>query len=585
MFRLLKYLRFREWMMVLGTALLILAQVFFDLKLPEYMSVITEISTYGEAFGTIGDIWLNGAIMLLCALGSFTSSIATAFLVTRIGSNYSTRLRDALYRKVQSFSMAEINHFSTASLITRSTNDITQVQSIITMGLQVLLKAPVTAVWAIFKIVDKEWQWTLATGIAVVFVMIMIITVTLLIYKKFQLMQTLNDQMNQAARENLSGLRVIRAYNAEGFQEGKFDAVNEKLTKTHMFTASVTGFMSPLLMAVSNALTLAIYWIGAAIISQAEISRVAVLFSDMVVFISYGMSILGAFMTMIMAFMIGPRAMVSANRINEVLNTRPSITDGPGVPAPEQSGTVEFKDVSFRYPDGGEDVLKNISFTVEKGETVAIIGSTGCGKSSLINLIPRFYDVREGQILVDGHDVRQYKKQELIQKISYIAQKAFLFSGSIRDNIAFGDNQTDDGSVGKALDLSQSTEFVSQMDEGSSSWVAQAGQNYSGGQKQRLSIARALARKAEIYIFDDSFSALDYATDKKLRQDLKTQMDGATVLIVAQRIGTIKDSDKILVLDNGELVGQGKHQELLKTCAVYREIAESQLNEEELKNA
>jgi len=587
MFRLLKHLKKREWLFALCAVAFIVAQVWLDLKMPDYMNTITQIAQGGINAETgvqyeMSDIWGNGGYMLLCAIGSMICSIITSFFVVSIAADFSARLRESLYTKVQGFSMSEINKFSTASLITRSTNDVQQVQMLITMGLQMIIKAPITAVWAITKIAGKEWQWSLAVAIAVVILLVGIITIMLLVTKKFKKMQILTDNLNQVTRENLSGIRVVRAYNAEGYQQNKFEGVNEDFTNTNLFTGRVMAFMNPLMSLVMNGISLAIYWIGAYLINAASMMEFAGLFGDMVVFMSYGMQIISSFMMLAMMFMIAPRSLVSARRINEVLETKELIEEGKGVGKTVETGTVEFKNVYFRYPDGNENVLSDISFKVKKGDTVAFIGATGCGKSSVVNLVSRFYDVTGGEVLVDGHNVREYRKNELAKKIGYVSQKAVLFSGDIRSNIDFGDNNADEATIEKAIDIAQSTSFVEAQQGGIDGRVAQNGTNFSGGQKQRLSIARAVAREAEIYIFDDTFSALDYKTDRELRQALKDEMQDATCLIVAQRIGTIMDADLILVLENGRVVGQGTHKELLENCPAYQEIARSQLSEEEL---
>ena len=585
MLRLLRYLKRKEWLYALCGVVFIVAQVWLDLKMPEYMNTITRISqgsTIGAGTGTLGDIWKNGGLMLLCALGSMVCSIITSYFVVSIAADFSARLREALYRKVQSFSAGEINRFSTASLITRSTNDVQQVQMIIAMGLQMMVKAPITAVWAIGKIAGGQWQWSAVIAAAVVLLILGIVIIMSLVTKKFKLMQKLTDNLNQVTRENLTGIRVIRAYNAEDFQEAKFEAVNREFTDTNLFTGRVMSLMSPLMSLVMSCISLSIYWIGAALINAASLQEFAGLFGDMVVFMSYGMQIISSFLMLAMIFMFAPRALVSATRINEVLDTVPAITDGPGAGDTGERGTVEFRHVSFRYPDGAEEVLRDINFTAKRGQTVAFIGSTGCGKSSLVNLVPRFYDASEGSVLVDGVDVRTYKKEELLAKLGYVSQKAVLFSGDIRSNVNFGDNRADDDAVRRAIAIAQSTAFVEEEKGGIDAAVAQNGSNFSGGQKQRLSIARALARDPEIYIFDDTFSALDYRTDRALRAALRREMADATCLIVAQRVGTIMDADKILVLENGTVVGEGTHKELLQTCETYREIARSQLSEEEL---
>jgi len=590
MLKLLKYLKKKEWIFACCGVIFIVAQVWLDLKMPDFMNTITQIAQgginaeNGEAY-QLSDIWSNGGYMLLCALGSMASSIITSYFVVNIAANFSARLRESLYRKVQHFSMSEINKFSTASLITRSTNDVQQVQMLLTMGLQMMIKAPITAIWAITKIAGKQWQWSVAVAVAVCILLAGIFTIMLLVISRFKKMQRLTDRLNQVTRENLSGIRVIRAYNAEKFQEKKFRDVNDEFTNTNLFTGRIMSFMNPLMSMVMNGISLAIYWIGAVVINQAELMEVPGLFGDMIVFMSYGMQIISSFMMLAMMFMIAPRALVSANRINEVLETEELIAEGKGVNVTKETGTVEFQNVSFCYPDGQTNVLSNISFQAKKGQTVAFIGATGCGKSTIVNLVSRFYDVTDGRVLVDGVDVREYKKNELAKKIGYVSQKAVLFSGDIRSNVNFGDNNSSEETIEKAIEIAQSTGFVEAQKGGLDGRVAQNGTNFSGGQKQRLSIARAVARNAEIYIFDDTFSALDYKTDRELRSALKTEMKDSTCLIVAQRIGTIMDADLILVLENGCVVGQGTHKELLANCPAYREIAQSQLSEEELKNA
>lgn len=590
MLKLLKHLKTKEWIFAILVVVFIIIQVWLDLKMPDYMNTITQIAQGGINAETgeqyeISDIWSNGGYMLLCALGSMLCSIITSWFVVNIASNFSARLRETLYTKVQHFSMSEINKYSTASLITRSTNDVQQVQMLLTMGLQMMIKAPITAVWAITKIAGKQWQWSAAVAVAVFVMLLGIITIMLLVTKKFKKMQKLTDNLNQVTRENLTGIRVIRAYNAENFQEKKFQNVNNEFTRTQLFTGRIMAFMNPLMSMVMNGISLAIYWIGAIIINEASLPDVPGLFGDMVVFMSYGMQIISSFMMLAMMFMMAPRALVSANRINEVLKTKELITEGKGIAKTNETGTVEFKNVSFCYPDGQTNVLSDISFKVEKGQTVAFIGATGCGKSTIVNLVSRFYDVSSGQVLVDGHDVRDFKKNELAKKIGYVSQKAILFSGDIRSNVNFGDNNSTEETIEKAVEIAQSRSFVEEQKGGLDGHVAQNGSNFSGGQKQRLSIARAIARKAEIYIFDDTFSALDFKTDRELRAALKEEMADSTCLIVAQRIGTIIDADLILVLENGCVVGQGTHKELLETCSAYKEIAQSQLSEEELKNA
>lgn len=587
---LLRQFRKREWLFASLSLVFIVIQVWLDLKMPDYMNKITQISqgavnpATGKAY-ELSDIWVNGRYMLGCAFGSMACSILTSFLVVHIAANFSARIREQLYQKVQGFSMAEISRFSTASLITRTTNDVQQVQMLITIGLQMMIKAPITAAWGIIKISGKEWQWSAAVGIAVLVLLACIGIIMSLVVRKFAVIQKLTDQLNRVTRENLTGIRIIRAFNAESFQEDKFDEVNKEFTSTNLYIGKIMAVMNPVMSMVMNGISLAIYWIGAYLINKANLMQVPGLFGDMIVFMSYGMQIISSFMMLAMMFMVLPRAMISVRRINEVLDTDISIREGAGVGQTSEKGTVEFKDVSFCYPDGKENVLSHISFAAKKGETVAFIGSTGCGKSTIVNLVSRFYDATEGSVCVDGRDVREYRKEELASKIGYVSQKAQLFSGDIETNVNFGDNHADEETVRQAIEIAQSADFVEEQKEGIKGHVAQNGSNFSGGQKQRLSIARAIARKAEIYIFDDTFSALDYKTDIKLRQELKRNMKDATCLIVAQRIGTILDADQIYVMEDGRIVGHGTHEELLKNCSVYLEIAKSQLSEEELKHA
>lgn len=590
MFKLLKNMKKREWAFAIIIVIFIVTQVWLDLKMPDYMNKITQIAQGGINPDTgktyeLNEIWINGGYMLICAFGSLVCSIITSYFVVNIATNFSARLREKLYVKVQQFSLSEINHFSTASLITRSTNDVRQVQMLLTMGLQMIIKAPITAIWAITKIAGKQWQWSLAIAIAVVILLLGISIIMMLVIKKFKKMQKLTDNLNQVTRENLTGIRVIRAHNAERFQEDKFEKVNEEFTSNQLYTGKIMAFMNPLMSLVMNGISLAIYWIGAVIINKASLLEVQGLFGDMVVFMSYGMQIISSFMMLAMMFMIAPRALVSANRINEVLDKKELIEEGNGVGSTVEKGTVEFKNVSFAYPDSSTNVLSNISFKANTGDTIAFIGSTGCGKSTIINLVSRFYDATEGEVLVDGYNVKKYKKKELAKKIGYVSQKAVLFSGDIRSNVDFGDNNSSDETIENAIKIAQSQRFVHEEKGGISAHVAQSGSNFSGGQKQRLSIARAIARNAEIYIFDDTFSALDFKTDKELRLAIKEEMHDCTCLIVAQRIGTIIDADLILVLEDGKVVGKGTHKELLKNCPTYYEIAQSQLSKEELKNA
>ena len=556
----------------------------FDLRLPDYMAEITRlIQTEGSE---MADIWLAGGKMLACALGSVVMAIFVSFIASKISSSLAYKLRENVYNKVTSFSMEEIKNFSTSSLITRTTNDVTQVQMVFGMLIQLLAKAPIMAIWAIFKISGKGWEWSVATSGAVLVLVLMLSVIIIFAVPKFKKIQKLTDNLNRVTRENLTGVRVVRAYNAEDYQEEKFDKANKELTNTNLFATRIMAIMNPGMTLISNGLSLAIYWIGAYLVSKAIGADKLIIFSDMVVYMSYAMQVVMSFMMLIMIFMMLPRVSVSAKRINEVLDTMPKIVDGENNFKTNLKGVVEFKNVSFKYPDAQEYVVKNVNFIANKGETIAFIGSTGSGKSTLINLIPRFYDVTEGEILVDGVNVKDYSQKELHSKIGYVPQKAVIFKGTIKSNIAFGDNKNiTQEDVEWASNIAQAKEFVDGLPDKYNADVAQNGTNLSGGQKQRLAIARAVARKPEIFIFDDSFSALDYKTDKILRAGLKKNLEGVTSFIVAQRIGTILDADKIIVLDQGDVVGMGTHAELLKTCSVYQEIAYSQLSKEELENA
>ncbi len=584
MLKLFKSLRKREWILVAVSLIFIVGQVWLDLTMPEYMAEITMlVQTEGS---TMQEILSSGGLMLLCALGSLAASIVTAVCSAKIAADFGGTLRGKLFSKVQSFSMEEIGRFSTASLITRSTNDITQVQMLIVMGLQMLIKAPITAAWAIGKISGKAGAWTMTTAVAVLVLLAVVFISMVLVMPKFKKMQKLTDDVNRVTRENLMGLSVVRAYNAESYQENKFEGANKMLTSTNLFAQRTMSFMMPSIQLIMSGLSLAIYWFGAILINEAGIGGKIGLFSDMMVFSQYAIQVVMSFMMLVMIFMILPRASVSAKRIGEVLDTQPTIIDGERSEGKKgKDGEVEFRNVSFRYPDAEEYVLQNITFTAKKGETVALIGSTGCGKSTVINLIPRFYDVTEGQVLVDGVDVREYTQKALRDRIGYVSQKATLFTGTIRSNVAYGDNgrviPTVD-EVKEAVDIAQAAEFVEHMDETYDGYVAQGGSNLSGGQKQRISIARAIARKPEIFIFDDSFSALDYKTDRVLRKALEKECKDTIRIIVAQRIGTIRDADKIIVLDEGRIAGMGRHGELMEHCQVYRQIALSQLSKEEL---
>jgi ATP-binding cassette subfamily B protein len=587
MMKILRHLRPKEWAMIGISLVFIVIQVWLDLKLPEYMAEITRlVQTQGSRMRSV---WLNGGHMLLCTLGSLATVIAVSFFASRLGASFSQRLRSMLFDKVDSFSMDEINKFSTASLITRSTNDVTQIQMFATMGLQMIIRAPLLAAWAVFKISGKGFEWTLATGVAVAILLLMFGTVMALAMPKFKKMQMLTDNLNRVTRENLTGLPVIRAYNAEEYQSSKFEKANEELTYVHLYTSRAMAAMMPATGLIMNGLMLAIYWIGAMLINYAAPGERLTLFANMIVFSSYSMQIIFAFMMITMLFIVLPRAQVSAKRINEVLDTKSSITDGEISGADEQDparkGEVEFKNVSFKYPGAADYVLRDVSFSIKQGETVAFIGSTGSGKSTLVNLVSRFYDATEGAVLVDGVNVRDYKLESLYNRIGYISQKAVLFSGTVASNVAFGESengQATENDVKNAVRIAQGIDFVEKMAGAYNAEISRDGTNISGGQKQRLSIARAICRKPEIYIFDDSFSALDYKTDRALRTALKKETRDVTSLIVAQRIGTIMDADRIVVLNEGRVAGIGKHKDLLRTCEVYKEIAMSQLSEEEL---
>ena len=620
MFRIMKYLSKAEIGQMLIALVTIVGQVYFDLKLPDYMS---DITTLVETPGSdMKDIWIAGGKMLLISLGSVACAIITGYIAARVAASFTQRLRSLEFRKVESFGPAEMSKFSTASLITRSTNDITQIQMFITMGLQLIVKSPIMAVWAVCKIAGEGFEWTVATAIAVVILLVAVVILMAMVMPKFKAMQRLTDNINLVARENLTGLRVVRAYNAEDYQESKFTKANKDLTDTQLFTNRTMAIMMPLMNTVMNGLMLAVYWIGAYLIEAAELTDKLTVFSNMVVFSSYSVQVIMSFLLMSMVFVLWPRADVSAQRVMEVLNTEPIVKNGTkraaDIAKTGQTGTVEFKNVSFTYPDSREAMLQGINFKVEKGQTVAFIGSTGSGKSSLINLVPRFYDVSAGQVLVDGVDVRDYDMVALRDKIGYVPQRSVLFKGTVAGNISYGDKPGENDAVeladtstpagrkrealqlaadaandGKltdeqmsrvkaAADVAQASEFVNRMDGGFDSPIAQGGSNVSGGQKQRLSIARAVYRHPEILIFDDSFSALDFKTDRAVRDALAEEAKDSTKLIVAQRIGTIMNADRIVVLDEGKVVGQGTHKELLENCEVYRQIAESQLSESEL---
>lgn len=587
MLRILKHLRWKEWLLVAACVVLIVGQVQLDLALPDYMSEITRlVQTEGSQ---MSNILLAGGKMLLCALGSMLLTVCTTFFTAQIASRFSARLRGEMYRKVVGFSNEEINRFSTASLITRTTNDISQLQMFFSFGMQSLIKAPIMAFIAVGKISTKSWEWSLLTGGVIAFVCVLLVFIMLYAVPRMKKMQTLTDNLNRITRENLTGLQVVRAYNAENYQEGKFAKANEEMTRNSQQSNIAMSVMNPGMNLAMNGLTLGIYWIGAALISAIAVTSPAAmmerigLFSDMVVFMQYAMQVIMAFLMLVMIFVMLPRVTVSAGRVNEVLDTKARIVDGKETQGkPGMKGEIEFRDVSFRYPDADGDTIHHISFTAHHGQTVALIGATGCGKSSIINLIPRLYDATSGQVLVDGVDVRDYTQDALRSKIGFVPQKAFLFAGTVSSNVGYGEDNASDAAIRKAVSIAQAAEFVESPEVGYSGTVAQGGSNFSGGQKQRLSIARAVARDPEILVFDDSFSALDYKTDHALRQALREQTSGTTNIIVAQRIGTIRDADCILVIEDGAIVGKGTHRELMESCKVYQEIAYSQLSKEEL---
>ena len=586
MLKLIKNFTKKEWILALICLVLVVTQVWLELKMPDYMSEITKlVQTEGSQ---MKDILVNGGYMLTCALGSLVAAVITGYITSRISSNFSKTIRKKLFNKVEDLAMQEVKQFSTSSLITRTTNDITQIEMLIAMGLQLLIKAPITAIWAITKILNKSWQWSAITAVAVAILMTTIAIIMVIVLPRFKKVQKLIDKLNGVTRENLTGIRVVRAFNAEQYQEEKFDKANNNLTNQQLFNQKVFAVMQPMMYIIMYMVILSIYYVGAYLIKDAGMADKISLFGDMVVFSSYAMQVIMSFLMLAMIFMMLPRAQVSANRINEVLDTEISIKDGKiNTKTNNEVGTVEFKNVSFKYPDADEYLLKDISFKANKGDTVAFIGSTGSGKSTLINLIPRFYDATEGEVLVDGINVKNYTQEFLHDKIGYVPQKAVMFNGTVKSNISYGDNGKEkptDEQIKKAIEVAQGTEFVEKMDGQYDAHMAQGGTNVSGGQKQRLSIARAIARNPEIYIFDDSFSALDYKTDSVLRKELKKYTSDATSLIVAQRIGTIMNADPIVVLDNGVIVGKGTHKELLKTCEVYKQIALSQLSKEELEN-
>lgn len=586
MLKLLKNLTKKEWLYAIFCIILIIGQVWLELKIPDYMSEITVlVQTEGSK---MSDIILNGGYMILCALGSLIFAVGAGYFAAYIASEFSKNTRKEIFDKVQNLDTEEIKAFQTSSLITRTTNDVTQIEMLIAMGLQLLVKAPITAIWAITKILNKGWQWSIITGIAVLILLGVIIILMIIVIPRFKIVQKLIDKINGIARENLTGIRVVRAFNAEKYQEKKFDKVNDKLTNLQLFNQKKFAIMMPVMYLIMYGLTLSIYFIGAGMIQSSILADKITIFGNMIVFSSYAMQVIMSFLMLAMIFMMIPRAEVSAKRINEVLDTKQKIIPGSFEGDTKEKGTVEFKNVSFKYPDADEYVLENISFKVNQGETIAFIGSTGSGKSTLINLVPRFYDATEGEVLIDGINVKDYKFEALNNKLGYIPQKAVMFAGSVNYNISYGDNGKGEKSqtkIKEAAKVAQADEFIEKMDDKYETHIAQGGTNVSGGQKQRLAIARAIARDPEIYIFDDSFSALDYKTDAVLRKELKKYTKNATSLIVAQRIGTIMNADKIVVLDSGKCVGMGTHKELLKNCEVYKQIALSQLSKEELENA
>lgn len=586
MFKLFKNLTKKEVLYALICIMIVAGHVWLELRIPDYMSGITQlVKTEGS---TMTAILEQGFKMIGCALASLICNIVVGYFAARVASAFSATVRRKIFQKVENMGIAEIKKFSTSSLITRTTNDVTQVEMVIGMGLQAMVKAPIMAVCAILKILNKGLEWSILTAVCVSILLFVVATLMMIVLPRFKKVQKLIDKINSVTRENLSGIRVIRAFNAEGYQTDKFKNVNDELTGMQMFNQRCLAIMNPMMNLVMHGLTLGIYIIGALLIEKAGMLDKITLFSNMVVFSSYGMQVIMSFLMLAMIFMMVPRAQISANRINEVLDEEITVVDGNFEGKTKEIGTVEFKNVSFKYPDADEYVLKDISFKVNKGETIAFIGSTGSGKSTLINLVPRFYDATEGEVLVDGVNVKDYKQEDLHNKLGYVPQKAVMFTGTIKSNVTYGDNgkgEISDEKVKEAIKVAQGEDFVKKMDGEYNAHIARGGTNVSGGQKQRLAIARAIARDPEIYIFDDSFSALDYKTDATLRKELKKYTKDATSMIVAQRIGTIINADKIVVLDEGVCVGIGTHKELLKNCNVYKEITLSQLSKEELENA
>ena len=583
MLKLLRNMKKEQWLLVILVFILIIAQVWLELKMPDYMSEITKlVQTKGSR---MQDILVNGGYMLLCTVGSLILSIIVGYYTANISANFSMNVRKRLFNKVERLDIAEVKEFSTSSLITRTTNDITQIEMLISMGLHLIIRSPIMAIWAITKILNKSWEWSALTGLAVIILLTMIGILTIIVVPKFKIVQKLTDKLNGVTRENLTGLRVVRAFNAEQYQEEKFEDVNKKLTKQQLFNQKTFSLMQPVMFFIMHSLSIAIYVVGAYMINDASYTEKIVIFGNMIVFSSYALQVIMSFLMLAMIFMTLPRAEVSAKRINEVLDTKNTIKEGNIEESSKEIGTVEFKNVSFKYPDADEYLLQNIFFKANKGETVAFIGSTGSGKTTLINLIPRFYDATEGEVFVDGVNVKEYKSEFLNNKIAYVPQKAVMFNGTVKFNVAYGDNgkgKKSEKLIKEAINIAQATDFVEKMDNGYETHIARGGSNISGGQKQRLAIARAIARNPEIYIFDDSFSALDYKTDSMLRKELKKHTKDATCLIVAQRIGTIMNADKIIVLDEGKIAGIGTHKELLKNCEVYKQIALSQLSSDEL---
>ncbi|MGM9971506.1 MAG: ABC transporter ATP-binding protein [Anaeroplasmataceae bacterium] len=587
MISLLKNLKKKDWVLIAISFGLIVLQVWLELKIPDYTAELTKIVQAETAKMSL--VWKNGGLMLACALGSLASAIICSFLISRVASSFSMATREKLFNKITSFSDAEMKKFSVPSLITRTTNDVVQLQNFMAMGIQLLFKAPIMAIWAICKISATNIRWTIAVLICVVIIIVCIAVLVSICLPRFKKIQRLTDELNNVTRENVTGVRVVRAYNAEEYQENKFAKVNDEITKNNLFTSRTMGFLSPLMTMVMNGLILVIYWIGAILINDIALTGAEAvnqrveLVGNMTAFSQIAMQVIMSFMMLIMIFIILPRTLVSANRVSEVLKTEPSVNSGDNDMVTDKEGEIEFRNVSFVYPDSKdeENALSNISFKITKGQTLAIIGATGSSKTSLVNLIPRFYDATDGEVLIDGINVADYSLDELRQKIAYSSQKAVLFKGTVKDNVTYGSKEIKEEYVTKALQLSQS-QFILDMEDGIDSEVAQGGTNFSGGQKQRISIARTLYKDSEIMIFDDTFSALDYKTDMLIRKAIKENYKDKTIIIVAQRIGTIKDADKILVLDNGKIAGEGTHQELLENCNVYKEIALSQLSKEEL---